>query len=163
MNDSMVKDFQNRIVNASRAELLLINYEMLFATLDQAIEGIDEGNSTLFNKAMTKSSRLLRELSDNLDFQYEISKELMALYIFVNKQFIDATLSMDKEPLISGRRLLDNIYKGWVEAKQQDDKSSKDKSTVIANGQKVYAGLTYGKGNLNEVVYGNEQQRGFKA
>lgn len=32
----------------------------------------------------------------------------------------------------------------------------------MKNGQQVYAGLTYGKGTLNETVY-QENTRGFKA
>ena len=36
--------------------------------------------------------------------------------------------------------------------------------TVMKNSQQVYAGLTYGKGTLNEVFMNpNEASRGFKA
>jgi flagellar protein FliS len=37
-----------------------------------------------------------------------------------------------------------------------------DEGPVIGNGQKVYAGLTYGKSNLNESV-DSEPNRGYKA
>ena len=36
MNKELVKDFQTRIVNAGRGELLIINYEMLLAQINDA-------------------------------------------------------------------------------------------------------------------------------
>lgn len=159
MNDTMIKDFQNKIINAGQFDLLLINYEMLFATIDEAIYAIESDEKETFNKAMARSNRLLRELSDNLDFKYNIAKELMAIYIFVSKQLIDATISFKKEPLISAKELLNILYTGWQEASTKEI----NKKPIVANGQKVYAGLTYGKGTLNETVYDGMSSRGFKA
>ncbi|PKM49674.1 MAG: hypothetical protein CVV02_15105 [Firmicutes bacterium HGW-Firmicutes-7] len=159
MNDTMVKDFQNKIVNAGKADLLLINYEMLFVTLDEAIQAIDGEQEGAFNKAMSQANRLLRELSDNLDFNYDISKDLMAIYIFVSKQLIDASIIFSKDPIISAKNVLNTLYTGWLKASETEDKQK----PMIANGQKVYAGLTYGKGSLNEMVYDSTSSRGFRA
>lgn len=159
MNDAMIKDFQNKIVNAGKADLLLINYEMLFVVLEEAVQAADSSCKDEFNKSLVQANKLLRELSDNLDFRYDISKDLMALYIFVSKQLIDASITFNKEPILSAKRVLDNLYKGWVEAsrKEQSDKP------IVKNGQKVYAGLTYGKGTLNEMIYDGTSSRGFRA
>lgn len=159
MNDTMVRDFQNKIVNASQADLLLINYEMLFVTIDEAIAAIDTDNQTDFNRIMAQANRLLRELTDNLDFRYDIAKELMSIYIFVSKQFIDASIAFNKEPIISAKNVLNTLYTGWVEARTKEV----ELKPIVKNGQKVYAGLTYGKGTLNEMVYDGTGTRGFKA
>lgn len=159
MNDTMIKDFQNKIVNASQADLLLINYEMLFVTLDEGVAALDGDNEVEFNKTMTQANRLLRELSDNLDFKYDIAKELMAIYIFVSKQLIDASITLNKEPILSAKNVLNMLYKGWLEARVKEG----EKKPLVTNGQKVYAGLTYGKGTLNEMVYDGVGTRGFKA
>lgn len=159
MKETMVKDFQNKIINANQLDLLLINYEMLFVTIDEAINAIEADEKETFNKAMGSSNRLLRELSDNLDFNYNIAKELMAIYIFISKQLIDASISYKTEPLISAKELLNILYTGWMEASAKET----DKKPMISNGQKVYAGLTYGKGTLNETVYQGMNTRGFKA
>lgn len=159
MNDSMIKDFQNKIVNAGKSDLLLINYEMLFVTLDEAIEAADEDKEDAFNRSMVQANRILRELSDNLDFKYDISKDLMAIYIYISKQIINASITFNKEPILGARNVLDTLYKGWLEA------SAKElvQKPMITNGQKVYAGLTYGKSALNEMVYDGIGSRGFKA
>lgn len=159
MNDTMVRDFQNKIVNASQADLLLINYEMLFVTIDEAIAAIDTDNVIDFNKTMGQANRLLRELTDNLDFKHDIAKELMAIYIFVSKQLIDAAIAFNKEPILSAKNVLNTLYTGWVEARAKDG----GQKPMVTNGQKVYAGLTYGKGTLNEMVYDGVGSRGFKA
>lgn len=159
MNDIMIKDFQNKIVNAGKSDLLLINYEMLFVTLDDAIISADEDREDAFNRSMVQANRLLRELSDNLDFKYDISKDLIAIYIYVSKQLIDASITFNKEPILGAKKVLNTLYKGWIEAGAKERNSK----PMIMNGQKVYAGLTYGKSSLNEMVYDGTGSRGFRA
>lgn len=74
MNKELVKDFQTRIVNAGRGELLIINYEMLLAQIDDAIDAIRSEEHQEFGKSMINAHKLLRELSSGLDFQYDIAK-----------------------------------------------------------------------------------------
>lgn len=156
MNKQLVKDFQTRIVNAGRGELLVINYEMLLAQIDDAIEAVRDGDDEEFSKAMVNSHKLLRELSSGLDFQYDISKELMSIYIYVNKKFIDASINQSETDLVEAAKILGILLEGWKLTDYDED------APVISNGQKVYAGLTYGRSNLNETV-DTDINRGFKA
>jgi flagellar protein FliS len=51
------------------------------------------------------------------------------------------------------------LKKGFVEVAKQDTRGP-----VMENTQQVYAGLTYGRNALNEVlVNANESSRGFRA
>lgn len=158
MNAALAKEFQNRIVNASSSDLVIINYEMLMAELDEATLKFETGDELGFAKCMKQATRLLRELSDNLDFRYDISKDLMSLYIFINKKFIDASLKQSIRPIEAAKDVLNVLLLGWQEAAKADN----NKGPLIKNGQQVYAGLTYGKGTLNETVY-QDGTRGFKA
>lgn len=157
MNNELVKDFQTRIVNAGRGELLIINYEMLLAEIEGAVEALNQKNEPEFEKAMIQSHKLLRELSSSLDFKYPISKELMSIYIYLNKKFVDASMKHESSALEESVRIINILLSGWklveVEA---------DEAPVIANGQKVYAGLTYGRNSLNESV-DHANSRGFRA
>ncbi len=116
MNAALAKEFQNRIVNASQGDLVIINYEMLMAELDDATMKFDEEDSVGFVKCMKQATRLLRELSDNLDFQYEISKDLMSLYIFINKKFVEASQKNSKRPIESAKDVLNVLLLGWQQA-----------------------------------------------
>lgn len=158
MNNTVMKDFQNKIVNAGKGDLLMITYDLLFVSLQDAIEAIDNNEDGQFNQSMIRAHRLLRELSDNLDFKYEISRDLMSIYIYINKELIDASLHLDKEPLERSVSVLKLLSDGFEQAGESDDKRP-----LVGNGQKLYAGLTYGKGTLNETVYGENSSRGFKA
>ncbi len=80
----------------------------------------------------------------------------MALYIYMNKLFVDAQMRDRQEPLREAIKIVRILLDGW---KQTD---VEDEGPVIGNGQKVYAGLTYGKSNLNESV-DSEPNRGYKA
>ncbi len=158
MKTELVKEFHQRIVSASQNDLVVINYEMLMAELDEAIEKFDKMNMTAYNTAMSRATKLLNELSQNLNFVYDISKDLMSLYIFVNKKFIEASTLNSVQPLFTAQDVLGSLLVGWKEA----NRTEVSEPPVIQNSQQLYAGLTYGKDSLNETVYEN-QGRGFRA
>jgi len=156
MKKELVKEFQTRIVNAGRSELLIINYEMLLAQLDDAIESLKAQDYDEFSRSMINSHKLLRELSSGLDFKYEISKELMSIYIYVNKKFVDASTSHKINDLLEATKILSVLLEGWKLTEYEEEEP------VVSNGQKVYAGLTYGRNDLNEMV-DNNPSRGYRA
>lgn len=158
MNSTVAKEFQNRIVNAGQGDLLMITYDMLFVSLEESVKAIEAEDATAFNAEMTRSHRLLRELSDNLDFKYEISRDLMSIYIYINKELIDASMKMNLEPIERCLSVLKLLYEGFDQVAEEDNKKP-----LMQNSQRVYAGLTYGKGVLNETVYNQSSNRGFKA
>lgn len=159
MDSTMVKDFQAKIVNADKGQLIIISYEMLIAEIEDAIVQIENGKEAEFSRVMVRAHKILRELSSNLDFQYDISKDLMSMYIYINKKFIDASIKCEKESLNEAKRILTILLNGWKEAETKESINE----PLIENGQKVYAGLTYGKGTLNEMVYDGSTSRGFRA
>lgn len=156
MKKELVKEFQTRIVNAGRSELLIINYEMLLAQLDDAIEALKVNEEEEFSRSMINAHKLLRELSSGLDFKYDISKELMSIYIYINKKFIDASINHKVGDLLEATKILSVLLEGWKLTECEDEEP------VVSNGQKVYAGLTYGRNNINETVDMNPS-RGFRA
>lgn len=156
MKKELVKEFQTRIVNAGRGELLIINYEMLLAQIDDALIAISHNDTDDFGKSMVNAHKLLRELSSGLDFNYDISKELMSIYIYINKLFISASIRLEEKSLEEASKILGVLLTGWKLTDNTEDEP------IISNGQKVYAGLTYGKKHLNEMVE-NQSNRGFRA
>jgi flagellar protein FliS len=159
MEATKIKDFQTKIVNADKGQLVIICYEMLIAEIDYAIMQLESNKEDEFSKVMARAHKILRELSDNLDLQYNISADLMAIYIYINKQFVEASTSKKIEPLNEAKTILNTLLDGWKEA----NKLEGNNKPLIQNAQKVYAGLTYGKGTLNETVYDGSTGRGFKA
>lgn len=159
MNATLVKEFQGRIINATQQDLVVINYEMFLAEIDVAINEVHASDTKAYHKATHMAHKLLRELSDNLDFQYDISRDLMSLYIYIGKKLIEASMNHQLEDLEEIKRIVLVLLQGWKEA---EAKVVSNQGAMIQNAQKVYAGLTYGKSSLNETVY-QDASRGFKA
>lgn len=80
----------------------------------------------------------------------------MSIYIYVNKKLIDASVSESEADLVEASKILGVLLQGWRLTEYEEEEP------VISNGQKVYAGLTYGKDDLNESIE-NEPNRGFRA
>lgn len=154
MIEKNIKDYQNRITSADRQQLLVITYELFIEYVNEAIANID--NNEVFKNNLQYAKKYHGELVNGLDMSYEISKELLALYIYMNKKLIEASMNHDIQSLVEVKTLSNVLLDGWKNATLEEDKP------LMQNTQKVYAGLTYGKGNLNEVVK-NNKDRGFKA
>ena len=83
----------------------------------------------------------------------------MSLYIYANKELTAARVQMQPELLDSVAEIFEKLLAGYKKVSEEDVSGP-----VMKNTQQVYAGLTYGRGTLNEMyVNGNEARRGFMA
>ena len=89
---------------------------------------------------------------------YEISHNLYSIDTYVNRQLTASIIKRKPVNIDSVKENMEKLRKSFEEVAKQDTSGS-----VVQNSQKVYAGLTYGKGTLNEVFMDNEAARGFKA
>ncbi|WP_058486681.1 flagellar export chaperone FliS [Defluviitalea phaphyphila] len=147
-----------QIVNATPGQLIVITYELIIEAINEAEKKIPVTDEKDFKRSIEKAQNLLRELMESLDLSYEISYDLMSLYLYINKLIINSYITKKKEPLEEAKKLLNILLVGWKEVVSKEEQ----KTPVMENTQKIYAGLTYGKGNLNESVI-EENNRGFKA
>ena len=82
----------------------------------------------------------------------------MELYLYINKTIIKGYITLNEEPLEEAKKLLSTLLVGWDQAVAAEEKNG----PVVQNAQQIYAGLTYGKGSLNESIV-EDKNRGFKA
>ena len=159
MEKEAIQAYSTRITQANRSELVVITYEIILDEVrcaEQALAGEDQEG---FRTGLKKARQFLNELMASLDYQYEISADLMSLYIYTDKQLVAAISEKAAEPLKPVVMVLEKLLTGFREAGKQDTSQP-----LMLNTQKLYAGLTYGKGHLNETfVSVNEASRGFKA
>jgi flagellar protein FliS len=147
-----------RIVNANPTQLIEISYEIILKSLDTAKEHIKAGNEKDLLRSVEQAQKILRDLMDSLDMSYPISLELMSMYLYINKAIIQGWIGKNADKFDEAQKLLRTLLTGWNEVAAAD----KSSAPAMANTQQVYAGLTYGKGSLNESVV-NDKNRGFKA
>lgn len=158
MDQEQRKAYMMRVTQANRSDLVVIIYELFLLSMDDAEEAFKKGELTEGTKYVKKAEGFLQELMGSLDRRYAISEELMRLYRYVYEQLI---FSVIRQKLVNGdtvREVMTKLKDAFAEVAKQDTSEA-----VMQNTQQLYAGLTYGKGSLNEVLLsGNESDRGYR-
>jgi flagellar protein FliS len=68
-------------------------------------------------RQIMKAFKILQELSETLDPQYEeISRPLRELYAYMQQKLLDANAKQIDEPLAEVERLLSTLLEGWTAA-----------------------------------------------
>ncbi len=147
-----------RIVNATPSQLVLIIYELIFESIDEAIDYLRNKKYSDCESSLDRARKLIMELTHDLKMQSTLEYDFLSLYLFVNKLIIQGYCRRDEQKLIKAKKILTNLYNGLCEAEKKVPKEE----AVIKNAQQIYAGLTYGKGTLNESM-AEDINRGFKA
>ncbi|NLC19973.1 MAG: flagellar protein FliS [Clostridiales bacterium] len=159
MNKEMIQAFTARIAQASRSELIVILYEMALAEIAEAKKAYEAGDLATFDRVLKKSHKYINELIVALDYNYAISYDLLSLYLYVNKRIITAIIRRKPDTLDSAESVLKKLLVGF-EGVSKTDKSG----PVMRNTHQLYAGLTYGRGKLNEIdIDPSNGSRGFIA
>lgn len=155
MKEALKREFQNRIVSAGRKELLLIHLEMILAEMKQAEEAMPEEDDR-FRRSISLTMEMIKKLAESLDFTYEISYVLLQAYQQVNADLVAARQKKDATALVHAKKMIEQLKEAFAELELPTDTS------VVKNGETLYAGLTYGKNNqLKESV--DYKKRGFQA
>ncbi|MDF2483984.1 MAG: hypothetical protein K0R46_152 [Herbinix sp.] len=159
MNKEAIKAFSLRVTQASQSELTVILYEMILTEIKEAREAFAKCDIAGFDKELKLAQKYITELQAALNYSYAISYDLLSLYLYVNKRIIQAIIRRIPDSLDSAESVLNKLLVGF-EGVSKSDKSG----PVMRNTQQLYAGLTYGRGYLNETyVDPSNKSRGFIA
>ena len=159
MKKEAIQGFTARVTQASRSELIVILYEMILAEIGEAKEAHEKGDAGTFDKELKKAQKFVNELITSLDYHYVISYDLLSLYLYVNKRIITAIIKRNPVSLDSAETVLHKLLIGFEGVSKSDNSGP-----MMRNTQQLYAGLTYGKGKLNETyIDPNDRSRGFIA
>lgn len=153
-----IQEFTMRVTQASKTELVVILYDIILSDLKEASKQLDQGNKDGYTKELQHTLKCINELMATLDYSIELSRDLLSLYSFINKAVISAMMKKDASELGTVALVITKLKDAFEEVSKADMSGP-----VMENTQQVYAGLTYGKGTLNESYLGAyEQNRGFK-
>ena len=112
------------VKTASQGKLIVMLYEEAVRQLGTAISyfgadnKVEPGNIEKLNNCIIKTQDILTELMTSLDMDKggEIAKNLMALYVFFNKELLDANIKRDKGKIESVHRMMDELTNAWITA-----------------------------------------------
>lgn len=144
----------NRVATANDAQLVVIIYEGLIGRINTAIEDIDDGNREKLNTSINKIREILAELLTTLKGDSEIASNLRSIYVYINKLVTEAEIKEDKTKLTEAIKVINPIYEAWQELGQKGEVAVASDKDNIPNKSKpsIVAGMTYGKGQLNDYV-----------
>ncbi|MGN0160165.1 MAG: flagellar protein FliS [Lachnospiraceae bacterium] len=148
--------FSYRIMQASPTDLIVILYEMAQNYLNNGIHTMEKGEEDSWRNEFKHAHGVMNELIHSLDMNYEISMQLLQIYVYVKRAIIRASVSKNSEELVRCVAILEKLKKSFAAISSEDKRGP-----VMENTQQVYAGLTYGRGTLNE-SFGPESNRGFR-
>ena len=159
MNREEIKAFTLRVTEANSCDLIVILYDIVLCDIKNAKKAYEQNNLKEFADHVHHATRFMNELISSLNFEGGLARDLLSLYSYCNKSLSSAVAGSNPEALDIVTDVitkLRNSFKTLAKA----DKSG----PLMKNAQSVYAGLTYGKGCLNETyVDAKDYNRGFRA
>ena len=160
MKAESVKIFTRRITSANKSEIIVIIYDIIEENLTLAEEALNKGDKVTFKNELKQAVSFVKELLVSLDMSYEISKNLASLYIYVSRCLNFALVSGKKEEIEAAEKVLRKLGESFREVAKTDESKP-----VMENTQRVYAGITYGRGlDLDETLVAPAMEsRGFRA
>lgn len=157
MTKEMKQEFTRKITQANKTGLVVILYEMTLYFLESAAENFDREEFLEYQKNIGKAKECLDELLTSLDKGYEPAARLQALYYFYKRQLTSASVQRKKELLLPVMGMIKELKESYEKIAAQDTSAP-----LMENTQEVYAGLTYGRGSLNENLADQGSNRGFR-
>lgn len=155
MDNELKQIFTRRLSQCNRGEMIVIIYDIYFAYEKDICDAFSSSNYEAFKASIHKAQDTLQELMKSLDFSYPIAKELYPLYQYCYKQLARAIYEYRLDGVNDAGRIMKRLYSSFAEAARQDTSEP-----LMSNVQQVYAGMTYGRQDLNESCI-DDNKRGF--
>ncbi|MBD8025396.1 flagellar export chaperone FliS [Ureibacillus sp. Re31] len=86
---------QNSVTTASPGELTLMLYNGCLKFLTKAKKAIDEQHIQEKNTNLQKAQAIIQELMSTLNMDYDISKQMLPLYEYMNRRLMEANVKND--------------------------------------------------------------------
>ena len=154
MTKERLKDYAVKVTQANRVELIVIMYDVAIEYIEDSIACYGK-NTEEFRLGIKRARSIISELSASLDMQYEISGQLLQVYMFLNRALLQCDIRNEAVILPRLTAMLENLKSSFVELSK-----TVEEAPVMENTQQVYAGRTYSKSSWNENMY-SDSNRGF--
>ncbi|MDE6208117.1 MAG: flagellar export chaperone FliS [Lachnospiraceae bacterium] len=104
-----------RIMNASPAQLTLMLYDGAIKFCNIAIVAIEKGDIMKAHTNIMKVERIIEEFRATLDFKYPVAQEFENVYKYIAYRLVDANMKKDKEILEEVLKHLRTMRETWEE------------------------------------------------
>lgn len=159
MTREQISTYTMRISQANTSALAVVLYDIILDTVEEGLQHYEHGELADFEASMQRAQIFLQELMAMSKMDTQTGCDVMALYLFIDKQFLMSYVKRKPVNLTKCIGFLRKLRSSFVEISKRDYDAP-----LMEHVQQVYAGLTYGKGYLNESRDPmKEQNRGLQA
>ncbi len=104
-----------QIKTASQGRLIIMLYDGAITFITTAINAVHEKKIEQIHHNITRAQDIITELMTSLNFESggKIAQDLLSIYIFINKQLIEANIKKTDAPLHEALSLLRGLKESW--------------------------------------------------
>jgi flagellin-specific chaperone FliS len=146
-----------RISQASTAQLVVITMELAESYIKDAVSAHNDAEE--YRLHIDKAKDAVMQLIRGLNFDIPLAQDFYEIYQYLYKLLTEAYFGLKTKPAGEALSLIDTLLTGWKEAASVEAAAA---TVITEQSPQVYAGLTYGRGGLEEYV-AQDESRGFKA
>ena len=106
---------QHGILTANPVELIVLLYDGCIKQLRTAAVAIEDRRYPQANTSLQKAQEIIMELVNSLDFNYEISDQLLSLYDFMLNEIVEINLHKETDRIDGIIEVLSSLRQAWNE------------------------------------------------
>ena len=156
MTDEKRQKFILRVSQANPSAMVVVVYDIFDVYCAELLAA--DTQSEDFKDLIWNCRCCIRELIEGLNMQYELARNFYEIYRFVDRQLITCGVRRETVDLDRCRRLIRSLRDAYAEAAANDRSAPVMKNTDV-----VYAGMTYGRNDINTESVAAGTNRGFLA
>lgn len=105
----------SKILTASPAELTLMLYDGSIKFCNIAIDAVERKDAAKAHTNIVKMENIIDYLRKTLDMNYSVAQDFERMYVYLEKQLVEANMKKDKEILEEINSHLHAIRDTWKE------------------------------------------------
>ncbi|MGN0435348.1 MAG: flagellar protein FliS [Wujia sp.] len=159
MTKEQIKEYTLRTTQANHSGLILVLFDVEKTYLLDGLACYDKDDIECYLRNIELAKKAHNELMASINPRDVLGVRVLAILRFIYSKLVNSSVRRKPDELDRCIAMMDKLRVCFERLHELDDEEP-----VMKNTHQVYAGLTYGKGVLNE-SYGNADYstRGFQA
>ncbi len=145
MTKEAVSAYTMQISQANTSKLLCITYGIWLDFAGDSMKYYENEDYNNYKKTIKKLEKVNQEIIHMLNGNNVIARDVKAIHMFVHQKLVECILKKEPEELPRLIAMMEKLKAAFEEISKKDFDAP-----LMQNTQQVYAGLTYGRGTLNE-------------
>ena len=158
MTKEQIQEFTRRISQENHSGLILVLCDMEHVYIHDALVAYEQGDFDAYLKNAELAKQCMHELITCFSSQDKLGRQVISIFRFLYGKLVRSVVQKKPDELDRCAGMVDNLRVGFEHLHTLDKEDP-----VMQNTHQVYAGLTYGKGTLQESVQGVDfEKRGYQ-